>query len=84
MPLLHEPNIADPDGFYESLIEHQRDLDDTQAREFQARLLLILANQVGDRQVLDQALRLARDAGGPRTSSAGLRPAVGPGAQPGR
>lgn len=70
MPLLHEPNITDADGFYESLIDHQRDLDDAQAREFQARLLLILANQVGDREVLDAALRLAREAGRPRASAA--------------
>jgi hypothetical protein len=60
MPLNHEPNIADPDGFYEELIGSQRDLDDEQAALFQARLVLILANHVGDRQVLREALALAR------------------------
>ena len=61
MPLNREPNIPDPDGFYEALIDHQRDLDDDQAALFQAKLVLILANHVGDRQVLREALALARD-----------------------
>lgn len=60
MPLQHDPNIADPDGFYEALIASQRDLDDQQAALFQAKLLLILANQVGDRELLDEAMALAR------------------------
>ena len=61
MPLNREPNIPDPDGFYEALIDRQRDLDDERAALFQARLVLILANHVGDRQVLDEALALARE-----------------------
>lgn len=60
MPLIRTPNIADPDGFYEALIEAQRDLDDAQADMLLAKLVLILANQVGDRAVLDAALALAR------------------------
>jgi hypothetical protein len=60
MPLIHECNLADPDGFYEELIACQRDLSDEQAQLFQAKLLLILANHVGDRQVLRQALDVAR------------------------
>lgn len=60
MPLIRTPNIADPDGFYEALIEAQRDLDDAQADMLLAKLVLILANQVGERAVLDEALALAR------------------------
>jgi hypothetical protein len=62
--LTTEPNIADPDGFYQELIDMQRDLDDEAAALFQARLLLVLANHVGDRAVLSQALQVARRAGG--------------------
>ncbi len=62
MPLNREPNIADPDGFYEELIAAQRDLDEAAAESFVARLALILANHVGDRQVLSEALALARAA----------------------
>ena len=60
MTLKLEPNLSDPDGFYEELIGSQRDLNDEQAELFQARLLLVLANHVGDRQVLSEAMRVAR------------------------
>jgi hypothetical protein len=59
MPLNLEPNIQDPDGFYEELINSQRDLDETQARMMNARLILLLANHIGDRDVLSAALRAA-------------------------
>ena len=60
MPLIHTPNIEDPDGFYEELIAAQRGLDDDQADRLLAKLVLILANQVGDRATLREALALAR------------------------
>lgn len=60
MPLIHEPNIPDPDGFYESLIGAVRDLDDAKAERFQARLLLLLANHIGEREVLREAMEVAR------------------------
>lgn len=58
--LIRSPHIADPDGFYEALIEAQRDLGDEQAEMLLAKLVLILANHVGEREVLDEALALAR------------------------
>lgn len=63
MTLKLDPNIQDPDGFYQELIGMQRDLDDEQAAQFNARLLLVLANHVGDRAVLSAAMQVARDAG---------------------
>jgi hypothetical protein len=60
MPLNREPNIADPDGFYQELIESQRELSDQQADMLSAKLVLILANHVGDREVLREAIALAR------------------------
>lgn len=62
MDLHHQPRITDPDGFYEELINSQRDLDDAQAALMNAKLVLTLANHVGDRQVLRQALALCRPA----------------------
>ncbi|MCP5267344.1 MAG: DUF2783 domain-containing protein [Burkholderiaceae bacterium] len=59
MTLVRTPNIADPDGFYEELIESQRDMNDEQAELMNAKLILILANHVGDRNVLTEAIRLA-------------------------
>ena len=60
MPLNRQPNIPDPDGFYEELIASQRELSDEQADTLLAKLVLILANHVGDREVLREALALAR------------------------
>ncbi|WP_334136045.1 DUF2783 domain-containing protein [Tepidimonas sp.] len=60
MPLNRHPHIIDPDAFYEELINAQRDLSDEQAEMFLAKLVLILANHVGDRSVLSQAIALAR------------------------
>ena len=60
MTLRHDPNIPDPDGFYEELIACVQDLDDARAERFQAKLLLVLANHVGDREVLREAMQTAR------------------------
>ncbi|MDO8456260.1 MAG: DUF2783 domain-containing protein [Burkholderiaceae bacterium] len=60
MPLNRNPNIADPDGFYQELIESQRDLSDEQADMLTTKLVLILANHVGDRTLLSEAIALAR------------------------
>ncbi|HYF57861.1 MAG TPA: DUF2783 domain-containing protein [Burkholderiaceae bacterium] len=59
MTLRLEPNIPDPDGFYEELIDCVRELDDARAERFQAKLLLVLANHVGDREVLREAMAVA-------------------------
>jgi hypothetical protein len=60
MPLNRQPHIASPDSFYEELIATQRDLTDDQADMVLAKLVLILANHIGDRAVLSEALALAR------------------------
>jgi hypothetical protein len=58
--LATELRIDNPDDFYEALIEAHRDLSDTESRHLNARLILILANHVGDMELLTEALRLAR------------------------
>ncbi|WP_137891593.1 DUF2783 domain-containing protein [Ramlibacter sp. 2FC] len=50
------------DDFYEALIETHRELSDEQSERVNARLILLLANHVGDLAVLREALRLARAA----------------------
>jgi hypothetical protein len=57
-----EPNIARPDDFYEALIELHRDLTPEQSAKVNAKLILLLANHVGDMQVLREALEAARGA----------------------
>lgn len=61
MALNRQPNIPDQDVFYAELINSQRDLSDEQADMMLAKLVLILANHVGDRAVLSEAMALARD-----------------------
>jgi hypothetical protein len=61
MRLIRSPNIPEPDSFYEELIAGQRDLSDEQADTMLAKLVLILANHVGDREALREAIALARD-----------------------
>ncbi len=72
MPLVTTPNFrlsgqaqrpayAPGDAFYEALIAAHRDLDDERSELLNARLVLLLANHVGDVDVLREALALARD-----------------------
>lgn len=49
------------DDFYQLLIDSHRDLTDAQSAQLNARLILLLANHVGDLSVLREALALARD-----------------------
>ena len=48
------------DDFYEALIETHRGLSDDNSRLLNARLILLLANHIGDLAVLRQALAAAR------------------------
>ncbi len=56
-----EPNIAVPDDFYAALLDMHRGLSEDQSAQVNARLILLLANHVGDGDVLREAMRLARE-----------------------
>jgi hypothetical protein len=71
MPLNTQPNFGDPgvrcrqaytpgDDFYDALIAAHRGLSDAQSELLNARLVLLLANHIGDVAVLREALALAR------------------------
>jgi hypothetical protein len=49
------------DDFYELLINTHRDLTDEQSELLNARLILLLANHLGDIGTLREALKLARE-----------------------
>lgn len=53
-------NIADADEFYSLLLSAHEGLTKEESEAFNARLILILANQIGDRSVLDQAIETAK------------------------
>jgi hypothetical protein len=58
--LMTAPNMANPDDFYEALIDMHRDLNEMQSQAVNARLILLLANHIGDMQVLREAMTHAR------------------------
>jgi len=71
MPLNLQPNLSEPgkryfraftpgDDFYEALIDTHRDLSDAQSATVNAKLILLLANHIGDISVLREAMALAR------------------------
>ncbi len=60
-----EPNLARPDDFYEALINTHRDLSTEQSQLLNAELILLLANHIGDLDVLYQAMARARDSVAP-------------------
>ena len=72
MSLNTQPNLREPgkryfqayspgDDFYELLIETHRDLSDEQSAAVNARLILLLANHIGDIAVLREAMQIARE-----------------------
>ncbi|MDP3135738.1 MAG: DUF2783 domain-containing protein [Burkholderiaceae bacterium] len=67
------PNIAEPDRFYERLIDLHRDLDEEASAAANARLILVLANHIGDIEVLEEALALAARSGKVPDYDAGAR-----------
>jgi hypothetical protein len=55
-----EPNIADMDAFYERLIDTHNGLSDADSQMVNAKLVLLLANHIGDMDVLIEAFAKAR------------------------
>jgi Protein of unknown function (DUF2783) len=51
-----QPNWTDADGFYERLLDAHQGLNLEQSAALNAKLLLVLANQIGDAQVLAQCI----------------------------
>ena len=56
-----DPNLAHPDDVYELLVEMHRDLTEEQSKKCNAKLILLLANHIGDHQVLSEAIAIARE-----------------------
>ena len=60
-PLRRALNLARPDDVYNAIVDAHRNLDDEQCRAFDARLILLLANHVGNEAAIREALAAARD-----------------------
>ncbi len=51
---------SDADGFYERLLDAHANLSPQESEALNARLILLLANQIGNAQVLEQCIALAQ------------------------
>ena len=58
-----QPNLTDPDRFYSALLDAHEGLSEQSSASFNARLVLLLANHIGDLDVLDDALAAAAETG---------------------
>ena len=57
--LILTPNIAEADDFYADLLAAHDGLSKAESDAFNARLLLVMANHIGERAILKQALAAA-------------------------
>ena len=53
-------NLGQPDEVYNALIDAHKGLSEEQCRAFDARLILLLVNHIGDEAVIREALTAAR------------------------
>lgn len=60
MPLMTQSRFKDPDQAFVTLVEARRGLSEREASELDAKLVLILANHIGDIEVLREAIAFAR------------------------
>jgi hypothetical protein len=54
-----DPTLKSPDDFYERLLDAHRGLNADESARLNARLILLLANQIGDDQVLAECIAAA-------------------------
>lgn len=55
-----DPTLKSPDDFYERLLDAHRGLSADESAQLNARLILLLANQVGDDKVLAECIDAAK------------------------
>ena len=55
-----EPNLEEPDAFYADLLAAHETLTKEESDAFNARLILLMANNIGDRKTLSALLEAAR------------------------
>ena len=60
MVLSTTTNFADPDAAYRLIVEAHRGLSEAQSADLDAALVLILANHIGDLEVVREAIALAK------------------------
>jgi hypothetical protein len=66
--LILEPNLDDVDDVYQWLVDAHAGLSEMEALRLNARLVLLLANHIGDPQVIREAIACAASIREERTS----------------
>ena len=56
---MNSPKLLDPDAFYQALVKMHEGLDTAQSQQLNAKLILLMAERIGDDEVLQQLLRRA-------------------------
>jgi hypothetical protein len=60
MALSTSSNFAKPDDAFRMIVESHRGLSEAQSADLDAALVLVLANHIGDLEVLHEAIKLAK------------------------
>jgi hypothetical protein len=60
MMLRRTLNLAHPDDIYNAIVDAHKELSEQQCHTFDARLILLLVNHIGDEAVIREALKEAR------------------------
>ncbi|MEP2028747.1 MAG: DUF2783 domain-containing protein [Paracoccaceae bacterium] len=58
--LVTDPNLLSPDDFYADLIATHEGLSDEESEALNSRLVLVLANHIGDQNILREALKASK------------------------
>ena len=62
MPLQRNQSFPDPDRIYNAIIDAHRGLSDAESLSLNASLVLLLANHIGDEDIVREAIVIARAA----------------------
>ena len=57
--LKRDLNLGRPDDVYNAVVDAHKDMTDEQCRAFDAKLILLLVNHIGDEAVIREALQEA-------------------------
>lgn len=57
-----ELGVSNPDDFYARLIELHEGLSSEESHKLNAKVILMLANHIGDMEVLDEVLEYVKNA----------------------
>ncbi|MDQ0315951.1 DUF2783 domain-containing protein [Amorphus orientalis] len=61
--LVTESRFPNPDAAFQTIVDAHRGLSEEQSADVNTRLVLLLANHIGDLEVLEEAISVAKESG---------------------